>query len=137
MSDFVIAEIASPVGTKVPGSNKKGNYIKGLRAEVPLGAVEVPLTFVPPVAMELKGIGFSLTGYSDGDYWELYIHTVDEFGGTVDTRTICETIYTKEVPEVKGIIPVEAVGTDNIIEFKFFNTTGTTKTIWVDLQFLK
>lgn len=74
--------------------------------------------------MELLGLEVGCTGYADVDYWDFY----------VGEKRICESIYTKEVAQTKwlGVLPVE---TGTVLRLDFYNNSGTSKVVWVDLNF--
>ena len=63
-------------------------YIKGRRIRADGGGVFTD-TFSLPFPTEFLSVAFAASEYCDGDYWEL----------TLGDTKVCETIYTKELPE--------------------------------------
>lgn len=105
-------------------------YIKGRRITAG-GAGKFTDTYSLPFPTEFLSVAFAASEYCDGDYWELTV------GGT----KLCETIYTKELPESVsmgnsfGIVyPLEE---DTEIKFEFYNESGEPKTVWYNIKFLK
>lgn len=106
------------------------HYIKGRRIRAEGGGVYTD-TFSLPFPTEFLSIAFAASEYCDGDYWEL----------TLGDVKICETIYTKELPESVsmgnsfGIVyPLEA---NTVIKFDFYNVSGTPKSVWYNIKFLR
>lgn len=101
-------------------------FIKGLRLSVPPLVGMFSITYAVPVKMELLGLEVGCTGYADVDSWDF----------SVGNRLVCESIYTKEVAQTKwlGVLPVEA-GT--VLRLDFHNDSGTSKVVWVDLNFAR
>lgn len=105
-------------------------YIKGRRIRAEGGGVFTD-TFSLPFPTEFLSVAFAASEYCDGDYWEL----------TLGDVKICETIYTKELPESVsmgnsfGIVyPLEE---NTTIKFDFHNVSGTAKSIWYNVKFLR
>lgn len=105
-------------------------YIKGRRIEVTGGGVFSD-TFSLPFPVEFLSVAFAASEYCDGDYWEL----------TLGDVKVCETIYTKELPESVsmgnsfGIVyPLEE---NTTIKFDFHNVSGQPKSVWYNIKFLR
>lgn len=105
-------------------------FIKGRRMEINGGGTFTD-TYSLPFPTEFLSIAFAASEYCDGDYWELTL------GGV----KICETIYTKELPESVsmgnsfGIVyPMEE---DTEVKFEFFNVSGEPKSVWYNIKFLR
>ncbi len=105
-------------------------YIKGRRIELTGGWVFSD-TFCLPFPVEFLSVAFAASEYCDGDYWEL----------TLGDVKVCETIYTKELPESVsmgnsfGIVyPLEE---NTPIKFDFYNVSGQPKSVWYNIKFLR
>ncbi|MGM7682860.1 hypothetical protein ACSVDA_11970 [Cytobacillus sp. Hm23] len=84
-----------------------------------------------PFKTEFLSISVACSCYNDSDYWEL----------TINGTKICETIYTKELPESVsmgnsfGIVyPLEP---NMEIKFDFHNISGVEKEVWYNIKFLR
>ena len=105
-------------------------YIKGRRIEVSGGGIFSD-SFSLPFPTEFLSVAFAASEYCDGDYWELTI------GGV----KVCETVYTKELPESVsmgnsfGIVyPLEE---NTVLKFDFYNVSGNPKSVWYNVKFLR
>lgn len=74
--------------------------------------------------MELLSLEVGCTGYSDVDYWNFYINE----------RIVCENIYCKEVAQTKNLGAIKLTAGDELY-FEFNNNSGTSKVVWLDLNF--
>ena len=106
----------------------KNNYPVGLRFDIP--AIYQDFVFeinLPPAnKYELQSFVFSATGYKDGDCYSLKKN--DDY--------IFYQIYTKELGQVRDVRPVKKIESDtDTLTFVFHNQTGTSKVIWIDLDF--
>lgn len=105
-------------------------YIKGRRIEVTSGGTFED-TFTLPFDTEFLSIAFAASEYCDGDYWDFYI----------GDEKICDTIYTKELPESVsmgnsfGIVYPLDGGTQ--LKFVFTNNSGNPKSVWYNIKFLR
>lgn len=106
-------------------------YIKGFRMMVPAEKGIFELVHITEQDMDIHWVKVACSGYSDYDNWDLAAQSP-----TGDIKTICETIYTKELGEVFSVA-VLPVLKDTTLKFKFNNISGTSKIIWVDLGFKK
>lgn len=106
-------------------------FTKGFRLPIPAIKGLHKISYTAPSDLELIDVGLACSGYSDGDYWEL------EVGGNL----IMETIYTKELPQHINtgttLYVVERIPAGTVINMLFTNNTGSSKTVWFDLRFLK
>lgn len=105
-------------------------YIKGRRIVASGKGVHTDI-FSLPFPTEFLSVAFAASKYCDGDYWEL----------TIGDVKICETIYTKELPESVsmgnsfGIVyPVKE---NTQIKFDFYNVSGEEKSVWYNVKFLR
>ena len=110
---------------------KQKPFHKGFDVKMPARAGVYSFEYVPELDVEFTGIAVACSGYREGDYWEL----------SVGEEKLFETIYTKELPESHSvgagfgmIYPVEK-GTR--IKFDFYNDSRTSKTVWINLKFLR
>lgn len=88
-------------------------------------------TYSLPFPTEFLSVAFACSSYCDGDYWEL----------TVKGEKIADHIYTKELPESVSMgnsfgivypLPPNAE-----VKFDFYNVSGTAKTVWYNIKFLR
>lgn len=106
-------------------------YIKGRRIDVTDTPDVFSDTYSLPFDAEFLSIAFAASEYCVGDYWEL----------TIGDVKICETIYTKELPESVsmgnsfGIVYFVPAHTP--IRFDFYNVSGTAKQVWYNIKFLR
>jgi hypothetical protein len=101
-------------------------YIKGQMLESIGGGIQ-RVYFQPEVDVELLAVSVGASEYEARDYWDLI----------VDGRVVCDTIFTKDLPEgmyFTAIIPVEA---GKALEFVFHNEGARPKFVWVNYQMLK
>lgn len=99
-------------------------YVKGFRLEMPAVPGVYSVEFTVPQEMELLSIEVGCTGYSDLDHWSFYIND----------RVICDTIYCKEVAQVKTLGAIRLAAGDRL-RLEFSNDSGTSKVAWLDLNF--
>lgn len=102
----------------------------GQRFEIPL-TKGVPTTYNFDIELpkdndyELQGISFSQTGYSDKDCYSLLL----------DDTYIVKDIYAKELGQSKEIRPIVKINSNkNKLKFVYNNTSGTAKSIYLDLE---
>jgi hypothetical protein len=116
--------------TKVPtrqyDPNLEHSYIIGRRLLVPASSGNVTDVYTMTFDASLIKFGIHMSAYTDGDSWNL---SGSDFA-------ICESIYTKSIPEsfVLEIGKTLASGSDLI--FDFFNTGSTAKIVWIDYYFI-
>lgn len=134
---FQISHISGGVLDKVrelpyPHFSKKTiPYVVGRMIDVTASPETFTDIYTLPFDTEFLSVAFASSEYCIGDYWELSI------GGL----KVCETIYTKELPESVsmgnsfGIVyPVPA---NTEIKFDFYNVSGTAKQVWYNVKFLR
>jgi len=99
MSNFVLAQLVGPitldnpptlqgpVEINLPGSTKSNNFIKGLRAECLLGSTLIPVVYTNTKNQDIELIALEVyaSGYSDGDYWDLLIESVEKTTLTINS----------------------------------------------------
>lgn len=106
-------------------------YVRGRMIDVAEEARVFTDTYALPFPTEFLSVALACSEYCIGDYWEL----------TIGEVKICETIYTKELPESVsmgnsfGIVyPVFA---NTVLKFDFYNISGTPKAVWYNIKFLR
>lgn len=113
--------------------------MKGFRLDIPAG-VTAPQTVETTFTMDiyLVDIGVACSGYHDGDYWELELVTVN--GTDEQTEKMCETMYTKELPENiaigNSLNLAQKIPAGTKIRFVFYNISGTSKKVWPTMRYL-
>ncbi len=122
-----VRRIDSPVQIVLPSylfATYEHPLIKGFRLEVPASPGMYPVRYVAEQDMELLSLEVGCTGYSDVDYWSFYINE----------RIVCENIYCKEVAQTKNLGAIKLTTGDELY-FEFNNNSGTSKVVWLDLNF--
>ena len=100
-------------------------YTKGILIKsTGVGRVMRKLSFGSDMELVAISVGASL--YEVTDYWNFY----------VNGQMICETIYTKDLPEGIHFMAVIPVIAGQQLEFEYINNGGRVKDIWVNLQLL-
>jgi len=103
---------------------------KGFRMDIPALPGKSEITYSVPFEINLVDASIACSGYHDLDYWEV----------EVDGIKICETMYTKELPEnisqgnsskIAYTIPANTV-----IKLQFYNMSATSKKAWYTLRYL-
>lgn len=133
-------EIVYPVGGVIDKVNKlpyphfsrfTKPYIRGRMIDVPASQGTFSDNYTLPYPVEFLSIAVACSQYCVGDYWEL----------TLGDEKICETIYTKELPESVsmgnsfGIVyPLDP---NTNIQFDFYNVSGQAKQVWYNVKFLR
>jgi hypothetical protein len=110
----------------------KNTYTKGYRFHIPplVGPINFQLgspgNLLPNSELELLEVTVMQSGFDDMDYWSLYM----------DNSVILDTIYTKELGQIKTLKGVKRVDFGQSLELRYNNVSGTSKVIWVDLDFM-
>ncbi|WP_145052837.1 hypothetical protein [Paenibacillus xylanexedens] len=106
-------------------------YIRGRMVDVTASPQVFADTYTLPYPTEFLSVAFAASEYCIGDFWEL----------TVNGDKVCETIYTKELPESVSMgnsfgivypLPENAE-----IKFEYHNLSGTKKQVWYNVKFLR
>lgn len=84
-------------------------------------------TVTLPFDVELLSVAVGCSKYYPTDRWEL----------TVNGEKLFESIYTKDLPEGAYLMVVVPVAAGQAVTFKFENTEGKSKYVWMNYQFLK
>ncbi|CAM4354399.1 hypothetical protein BAMA_15725 [Bacillus manliponensis] len=101
-------------------------YIKGDAMYSTAANVDT-LEYTLPTDMEFHAISVSSSIYEIDDKWSLIVN------GT----TICEDIYTKDLPEGISLMSYMQLAAGSKIVFQFHNQGILDKQVWIALQFLK
>lgn len=104
---------------------KQKPFVKGRRVLVS-GDVATD-EYIVPEDMEFITMSIGCSRYYDSDNWLLKI----------DDDLIFDEIYTKDVPEGFYFMVVREVKAGQIIHFEYKNASQTSKTVWLNYQFLK
>ncbi len=106
-------------------------YIRGRRLDIPEATGVYSDTYSLPFKTEFLSIAIACSQYCVDDYWEL----------TIGQDKICETIYTKELPESVSmgnsfgiVFPIAA---NTPLKFDFYNNSGRAKQVWYNIKFLR
>jgi hypothetical protein len=104
----------------------KNPYGKGFRFQLPptVGTISLDLGPLPSVELELIEITFMQSGFDDRDNWTL----------TVNGGTVLDTVYTKELGQVKTLKGVKRIGLGEPVQIQYHNESGTSKVVWVDID---
>lgn len=103
---------------------------KGFRLDVPPMPGVYEIKYSVPFEISLIDASLACSGYHDLDYWELEVEDIK----------ICETMYTKELPENisqgNSAKIAYTISPDTVIRFKFYNNSGTSKKVWYTIRYL-
>jgi hypothetical protein len=115
------------IPTRQYNPNLTGSFIKGVRYSI--GAVSgssqniYTLTFTA----SLTKVGVHMSVYTDLDYWNL----------SGSDWQLFDTVYTKTIPESFVLdIGKDLVSGSQII-FDFYNSSATSKVVWIDFYFIR
>jgi hypothetical protein len=104
--------------------------VKGRAIDVTAASQTFTDNYSLPFPAEFLSVAFAASEYCIGDFWEL----------TINNKKVCETIYTKALPESVsmgnsfGIVyPVPANGG---VKFEFHNVSGVAKQVWYNIKYL-
>lgn len=111
-------------------------YVKGFKIEVPALPGIHSVQFMCEEDMELINISLACSGYKDGDYWEAFTTEPGkpEYCAveSMPTRELAESINMGNVLYIVHRLPK-----GSMVRFDFHNTSGTSKTVWPSLRFLR
>ncbi|WP_422661761.1 hypothetical protein ACK8P5_25745 (plasmid) [Paenibacillus sp. EC2-1] len=114
------------------------SFTKGFGSGIAVPALPgtYSVEYVCPTDMELINISIACSGYRDGDYWEAYSTDPGEpeycLVETMPTREIAESINMGNVLYIVHRLPAGSK-----VRFDFHNESGTSKTVWPSLRFLR
>lgn len=104
---------------------KQKPFVKGRRILVSSSLVVDEYTV--PSDMEFLTMSIGCSRYKDSDNWNL----------KVDNELVFDEVYTKDVPEGFYFMVVREVKAGQVIRFEYMNNSMTSKTVWLNYQFLK
>lgn len=111
-------------------------YLKGFRLEIPAASGTYSIQYTTTQEMELINVSLACSGYKDTDEWEVSTMAPGEPAYQVvesmPTRELAESINMGNVLYIVHRLPA---GTT--IRFDFHNKSGTSKTAWPSLRFLR
>lgn len=111
-------------------------FVKGFRLEVPAIEDIYELEYTLTENMELINISLACSGYKDTDEWTVTTTQPGEAPyvavESMPTRELAESI---NMGNVLYIVHRLTAGT--VIRFEFHNNSGTSKTVWPSLRFLR
>lgn len=101
-------------------------HIKGIR--VPVSGADPLVTDVYQVTKdaELVSLAIACSRYDDNDHWSFYING----------KQVCDSIYTKELPEGLFFTVIIPLKQGDELRFEFHNVSQTTKSVWLNYQML-
>lgn len=101
-------------------------HIKGIR--VPVSGADPLVTDVYQVTKdaELVSLAIACSRYDDNDHWSFYING----------QQVCDSIYTKELPEGLFFTVIIPLKQGDELRFEFHNVSQTTKSVWLNYQML-
>lgn len=106
---------------------KQKPYVKGFTLPVPDGGGVHTMTFAVPFDVELISIACGCAKYHVQDCWDV----------RVNGEMVCESIYTKDLPEGMYLMAILQLKAGDKIEFFFHADSGAGKEVWVNYQMLK
>lgn len=101
-------------------------HIKGIR--VPVSGADPLVTDIYQVTQdaELVSLAIACSRYDDNDHWSFYING----------KQVCDSIYTKELPEGLFFTVIIPLKQGDELRFEFRNVSQTTKSVWLNYQML-
>lgn len=103
-------------------------YIKGNLMEFVEGSEQTMVKeFIAPIDMEFLSVAVASSRYYPKDNWDL----------KVNDQVICESIFTKDLPEGIFFVATITVNKGDTITFTFKNVENIPKFVWFNYQFLK
>lgn len=126
------------------GASNFTSYIVGGRLDPPFMPTKTN-PFIEGIMVESMGIGKTVKQYTVAEDAELLAVSVgtsfyepkDHWNLHVGNHTICQNIYTKDLPEGMYLTAIIPTPKDTLIQFEYFNEGGTNKYVWVNYQMLK
>ena len=117
--------------TKIPtrqyNPNFTTSYILGKRIMIPTSSGVSQNIFNLTFSGSLIKFGIHMSSYNDGDYWNL----------SGSSAILCDTIYTKTVPESFVLEIGYDLNSGSDLIFDFYNTGSNAKTVWIDYYFIR
>ena len=118
--------------TKVPTLQFNTNllnesFIKGRRITIAASSGSSQDIYTIDFDATLIKLGVHMSAYTDVDWWNL----------SGSNWTLCETIYTKTVPESFVLETGKGLSSGSDVIFDFYNSSATGKIVWVDYYFIR
>lgn len=111
-------------------------YTKGFTLDIPAIPGMYSEEFILEEDMELINIALACSGYKNMDMWEVTTIEPGELPyvavETMPTRELAESINMGNVLYI-----VHRLKKGSVVRFDFHNNSGTSKTIWPSLRFLR
>lgn len=111
-------------------------FHKGFRLEIPAMSGTYSIQYTCVEEMELINVSLACSGYKDSDEWEVTTKAPGDAEYKVvesmPTRELAESINMGNVLYIVHRLPA-----GSIIRFDFHNKSGTSKTAWPSLRFLR
>lgn len=111
-------------------------FVKGMRIDIPAIPGTYAIEYELLEDMELINISLACSGYKDTDEWEVFTTEPGQ-----DPYTAVETMPTRELAESINmgnvLYIVHRLPKGSIVRFEFHNNSGTSKTAWPSLRFLR
>lgn len=101
-------------------------HIKGIRVPVSGADPLVTELYNVPQDAELVSLAIACSRYDDNDHWSFYING----------KQVCDSIYTKELPEGLFFTVIIPLKQGDELRFDFHNVSQTTKSVWLNYQML-
>lgn len=126
MGAFTTAYVAGGRFDKPFMPTKKDPFFKGIRVPVSGSDPLVTELYTVPKDAELVSLAIACSRYDDNDHWSFYING----------KQVCDSIYTKELPEGLFFTVIIPLNQGDELRFQFDNVSQTTKTVWLNYQML-
>ncbi len=111
-------------------------FTKGLRIEMPAIEGVYSITYTLEEDMELINVSLVCSGYKDTDEWEVVTQAPNE-----EEYKVVETMPTRELAESINmgniLYVIHRLPKGSTVRFDFYNHSGTSKTVWPSLRFLR
>jgi hypothetical protein len=111
-------------------------FTKGFELDIPAITGTYSVQYTCEEDMELINVSLACSGYKNGDQWEMTTKAPGE-----DEYQVVETMPTRELAEAINmgnvLYIVHRLPKDSLIRFDFHNKSGTSKTAWPTLRFLR
>ncbi len=101
-------------------------HIKGIRVPVSGSNLIVNDMYYVQQDAELVSLAIACSRYDDNDHWSFYING----------KQVCDSIYTKELPEGLFFTVIIPLKQGDELRFEFHNVSQTTKSVWLNYQML-
>jgi len=115
------------IPTRQYNPNLTGSFIKGVRYSIGAVSGSSQNIYTVTFTASLTKVGVHMSTYTDLDYWNL----------SGSDWQLFDTVYTKTIPESFVLdIGKDLVSGSQII-FDFYNSSATSKVVWIDFYFIR